>query len=303
MSDYRKNNGLPNTKLSGKSLAVIAVLVLAGLTLYHWLGREKPPKHNENPTTTLTLHMIDVGQGDALLIETDGKYALVDAGPGAHEKDLISYLDGLGVKDIEFAVFTHPHEDHIGGADNVLKKYNVNRVLLPDAETSTAAFEKMLKEIDRKNIDTDTPQPGDNFTLGEAVFTVLSPMGDSYEGLNEYSIVLRLDFGRISMLLTGDAETVNEKEILSSRYSSLLKCDLLKVGHHGSVSSTSDAFLRKVSPDIAFISCGVDNDYGHPHDETIQKLADAGCKIYRTDYSGTVLAVSDGKTIRVQTEG
>lgn len=293
-------------KHSAKSFALIAITaVILALVAFIIFRKMQLPvaEHDPNPAGTLSVHMIDVGQGDALLIETDGKFALIDSGPPASKESLVNYLDRARVRELEYLIFTHPHEDHIGGGSTILEKFKVKSVILSNGVSKAPIYKKLLKNVQKSGATTLTPKAGYTFALGKAVFTVISPLGTQYEGLNEFSTILRLDYGQNSMLFTGDAESANENELIVSRYASLLRCDLLKVGHHGSVTSTSDIFLVAVNPKIAFISCGVDNEYGHPHDEILQKLSTRGCKIYRTDYAGSVVATSDGKTITVKTEG
>ena len=285
-----------------KFLIVTVCLLISAIMTNSCVISTEASKDGNSNAEYFKLHMIDVGQGDAFLLETDNSFMLVDAGPNKCEKSLISYLKSRRVKKLKYALFTHPHEDHIGSGDAVLDNFRVEKVLLPDAQSSTKTFEKLLDAIDSENCETIIPEQGDTFMLDNAKITVISLTGMEYDNLNKYSLVIRVDFGNNSFLLTGDAESENEKDILKSEYSSLIDCDLLKIGHHGSVSSTDEAFLDKASPEYAFISCGAGNDYGHPHYETLEKLSDRNIKIYRTDYCGTTVCTSDGNTITVKTE-
>ena len=240
-------------------------------------------------------HFIDVGQADAALIRTAAGNVLIDAGMGASEEQLKAYLDSLGVKDIAYAVFTHPHEDHIGGADMILAEYNVQKVILPDKEANTVVFEKMMDGIEAEGCEVIKAVPDMNFKVGEVSFTVLAPISKDYTDLNNYSVVIRAEYGETSVLFTGDAETVSEKEMLD-RYllSGKLDCDILKSGHHGSDTSSSKAFLEAVTPVHAVISVGEGNTHGHPKQEIITRYESMSIIIYRTDLLGSIVFTSTG---------
>ncbi len=245
-------------------------------------------------TEELAVHFIDVGQGDCTLI-TQGEHAmLIDAGDNSQGENVVSYLDYLGVDELDYLVLTHPDADHIGGADVVLYHIDCETVLAPDKEADTKSWSDVVDAMDAGNLDATHPQPGDSYALGEASFTVLAPLQD-YDDSNDCSIVLRLTHGDNTFLFTGDAEETAEADMLSAGYA--LSADVLKVGHHGSRSSTSDDFLAAVSPSFAVISCGEGNDYGHPHAATLNKLRASGVSVYRTDEQGTITVTSDGSSL------
>lgn len=243
----------------------------------------------------LTVSYIDVGQGDAALVQCDGHNMLVDAGTNASTERLLSYLDGIGATSYDLVVGTHPHEDHIGGLDKVVEQFDVANVWMPRVQADTRTFEDVLLAIKAKGLRITSPAPRDTFELGGATVTALAPIGSSYAETNDYSIVLRIDYGGTSFLFTGDAEETSENEMLAA--GAHLKADVLKVGHHGSRSSTTDMFLDTTDPGYAVISCGADNSYGHPHAETLQKLDAKGIRILRTDKLGTITIRSDGKDV------
>ena len=240
-------------------------------------------------------HFIDVGQGDAALIRTEKGDILIDAGTNSSEDELKAYLDSMGVKDLEYAVFTHPHEDHIGGADMVLNTYNVKRVILPDATATTKTFERMMDAIEAEKCEVIESAPDYEFYVGELRCTILAPISTSYTETNDYSVVLRADYGETSVLFTGDAEVGSEAEMLERyRFKGMLDCDLLKSGHHGSDTSSSQAFLDAVTPVYAVISVGEGNSYGHPIQAILARYEAMKAEILRTDKEGDIVFTSTG---------
>ena len=240
-------------------------------------------------------HFIDVGQGDAALIRTEKGDILIDAGTNSSEEELKAYLDSMGVTDIEYAVFTHPHEDHIGGADMVLNTYNVKNVVLPDATSTSKTFERMMDAIEAEKCEVIEAAPDKTFKVGELTCTILAPISTSYTETNNYSVVIRADYGETSVLFTGDAEVDAEEEMLERYlFKGLLDCDLLKVGHHGSDTSSSQAFLDAVTPVYAVISCGEGNSYGHPIQAILARYEAMKAEIYRTDLEGSIVFTSTG---------
>lgn len=245
----------------------------------------------------LNVHYIDVGQADCICIEQDGEFMLIDAGNNDDEKTIKSYLDKLGADTFKYVVGTHPHEDHIGSLDYIINNYNVKNLYMPKVTSNTRTFENVVKAAKNKNLDFTVPKVGESFDLGEATCTIVAPNSKKYENLNNYSIVLKVQFGNNSFLFTGDAESISEKEILDKRLD--ITADVLKIGHHGSHSSTTKEFLDAVNPKYAIISDGKNNDYGHPHRETLEKLNDKSIKTYRTDESGSIVVSSDKKNIKI----
>lgn len=249
------------------------------------------------PDEIMEIHVIDVGQGDSTLFMTKNECILVDAGTNKSENDLKAYLKNIGVEKINYAIFTHPHEDHIGGADMIINNFDVEKVIMPDADSDSKTYNSLLDALETKNTDVYKAVSGDEYSIGDIKMTLLAPNSDDYSGLNDYSVVVKLEYGNSSFMLTGDAEALSEKETMIKYSAAKLKCDFLKVGHHGSSTSTSDAFLDAVDPQIATISCGIDNKYGHPHSETIKKLEAKGITYYRTDKLGSIVFECDGTSI------
>jgi len=252
--------------------------------------------------STLKVHFIDVGQADCILIQAPtGENMLIDAGNNADADTIISYLDDQRVRKIDVLVGTHPHEDHIGSLDTVIDTYDIGKIYMPKVTNSTKTFEDVLAAIQNKGLKITTAVGGTNISFSpDTKVELLAPNSSEYDELNNYSAVIKLTYREISFLFTGDAEDISENEMMAKGYD--LKADILKVGHHGSNSSTTEEFLEAVGPTYAVISVGKGNDYGHPHKEVLTRLSEAGIKIYRTDESGTVVFSTDGANIEVETE-
>ncbi len=309
MSAKRKTvNKKRASKRSGGAAIFLLIALAAALYFVYpyisdYLGQEKNPGGDSiavGEGEYVELHIIDVGQGDSILVATSGGYMLIDAGPGSAEDDLKDYLVSYGVSELEYAVFTHPHEDHIGGADMIMTDFTVSNVILPDCEASSQTYKRMTDAIEDSGANVIVALTGSEYTLGSMTATVLAPISAKYSNTNNYSIVMKLEFGDTSFMLTGDAEVLSEEEIMAQFSADFLKCDLLKVGHHGSDTSTSLEFLRAVAPSLAAISCGAGNSYGHPHGALLSRLADASAEIFRTDEAGSIVFVSDGKKVALK---
>lgn len=245
----------------------------------------------------LTVHFIDVGQADCALLECGGEYMLIDGGNREDGQLVISYLEQQGVETLSAVVCTHAHEDHVGGLPSVLAVYPTAAVYAPTRTYSSNVFDDFLYYTDQQRLEVTIPAPGDAFALGGAEVTVLGPV-KSYAETNDTSIVLRVDYGSNSFLFTGDMEVAAENDMLDYWGSRMdWEVDVLKVGHHGSNTSTGYRFLYEVNPDYGVISVEKGNSYGHPHDEPLSRLKDAGVVLLRTDKLGTILAHADGKEI------
>lgn len=243
---------------------------------------------------TLNVHFLDIGQGDCIVI-TQGDHAMmIDAGDNDKGTAVQSYLNYLGIDTLEYFILTHPDADHIGGADVILYKFNCETVLMPDIKTDTRTYDDVIQAMKSKGYSAVHPEVGDTLLLGDASFTILGPIKE-YSDNNNNSIVIRMTYKDRSFLFTGDAEAEAEADILAEGLE--VQADVLKAGHHGSSTSTSDEFLEAVSPEYAVISCGEGNKYGHPHAETMNKFRQNGITVYRTDEQGTIIASSDGSTI------
>jgi len=241
----------------------------------------------------LRIHYIDVGQGDATLIQINNKNLLIDSGP---DKKAYLYLKKLGIKTLDYVVITHPHEDHIGGLNYIIKNIDIKKYYLPKVISSSESFKNMLQSLRSKNLKVSTGKAGIKIDLDKNLsLLMLSPVNDFYTEINHYSIVLKLNFIETSFLFCGDSEIINEEEILSKGYN--IDSDIIKIAHHGSNSSTSENFLKEVSPKVAIISTGKGNEYGHPHKETLLKLKKKNIQLFRTDIEGSLVLESDGYKI------
>lgn len=243
----------------------------------------------------LLIDFIDVGQADSTLVRNQDKIMLIDAGTNEAGEMVVKYLQNLGITKIDYLVGTHPHEDHIGGLDNVINNFDIGQIYMPKIETTTKTFEDVLEAIENKNLTVTAPNKGDKIELGQAVGEFMTEPILDKDNLNVSSLVLRLEFGNTSYLFMGDAEEENEETIIWP------KTDVLKVGHHGSSTSSSKSFLEQVQPKYAIIMAGKDNSYGLPTQETIDKLHNIGSEIYKTDEDGTIQMTSDGNTIQIKT--
>ncbi len=247
---------------------------------------------------TLKVYITDVGQADSILIR-DGNYnMLIDAGNNSDGEKLVKYYKELGITSFKYVFASHPHEDHIGGMDDIINNFDIENFYMPDKLSTTKTFEDMLDALERKNLKYIVPKVNDKLSLNNSNIDVIY-VGSDESDINDSSIVLKLNYFSNSFLFTGDLGSNKEKEILNSGAN--IKADVLKVGHHGSSYSTASLFLDKVNPSFAAISVGKNNIYKHPASSTLEKLNKRGIKVYRTDLDGTILFESNGKDISVST--
>ena len=302
--DLKKSFEKTMRKHKGNKKAQLATIVVFGLiaivsTIF---GQDVIDTSNLNANGVIEVSYLDVGQGDAAYIKVNDMDILIDSGSKSDVDKLMKQLEEKNIDDFEIVIATHPHEDHIGGMTKVLQTYKVENFYMPKKEHSTKVFENMIKEVEKQGLKAKVLKEGVKIDIGEgALLETFSPIQDSYDNLNNYSPIMKLTFGNKSFLFTGDAEKDIEAEVLS-KYKDKLDSDVIKFGHHGSSTSSSQSFIEAVSPDYGIISCGVDNSYGHPHKEILKLIQDMNIEAYRTDTQGQITVISDGNNIEIETE-
>ncbi len=314
--DYRRKKKQKRILLFLTFLLLVAVGALAGSRFYREYIAQQNAAEDAVQTEgsqsvagsaaqngdgeNLTVHFIDVGQGDATLITLGEHAMLIDAGNNDMGTTVQLYLKKQGVKKLDYVIGTHPDADHIGGLDVILTKFDCERVIMPEIERENTTYREVTEAMKYRRYEKTLPATGETYSFGTATFTVVSAEGDYGEEYNNYSVGIRLSYGDTAFLFVGDAEKAAEDAMLEAGIS--LKADVLKVGHHGSSDSTSEAFLAAVNPEAAVISCGMGNDYGHPHRRTLDRLREEKIAVYRTDEQGSIVAISDGESISFGTE-
>ena len=279
-------------------MTIVAAIVVAIMGIFF---PEEAPEIPQVQTPIsgngMTVHFIDVGQADCALVECDGEFMIIDGGNVGDGQMVVSYLKQMGVETLEAVVCSHAHEDHVGGLPAVLSVFNAETVYAPVTGYDTKVFRDFVSKTEANAGKITVPAPGDQFHLGSATCTVLGPVKE-YEDPNHTSIVLKVSYGDSDFLFTGDSEVGPENDMIDYWGQNFnWEMEVLKVGHHGSDTSSGYRFVYEVSPTYGVISVGEDNDYGHPHEEPLSRLKDAGLLIFRTDYLGHVIAQTDGKEI------
>lgn len=303
-----------NTSLA----AVLLVLLAVALALfYHQSEAFRDFLHDNGIYTTtseaqvipsidpegneLAVHYIDVGQGDATLLQTSAGAVLIDCGSKEYGDDILAYIEGEGITELEYLIFTHPHEDHMGCAPAILRGITVKNVIMNDRTSTTNYFEKTLDAIEELGINVILAEPDEIITVGALQLRILGPQSSKYSGddTNNSSIIIHAIYGNRAFLFTGDAEREAEAELVET-YGGTLKSDVFAAGHHGSSTSNTQGLLDECAPSHVVISCGEGNSYNHPHEEAVQRFENAGAQIHRTDKDGTVIFITDGESLTVK---
>lgn len=283
-------------------MAVIIILILS-------IFADETNKTDNNSGSSLgslEVHYIDVGQGDCILIESEGQNMLIDCGESSESDEVTAYLQEHNISKIDYLVGTHPHSDHMGGMSTIVDNFEISDFYmpyLPDYDIpATKYFEKLLVSLDNKNIKIKNPEVGEKIQLGSAEILFIAPNSEDYSNANNYSIGIILTHGENSFIFTGDAEKLPEEEMINN---GLLKdIDVYKAGHHGSSTSSSEEFLEVIKPEYAVIMCGEGNSYNHPNDDAMERIKKYVPEenIFRTDFVGSIVAKSDGNNITFKTE-
>ncbi len=289
-------------KRGGAASTFVAIVIIAVLALYYYFGGGGGARPTEVVEGTIDIYLFDVDQADCTLIRSEAGDILIDAGDVDTQDKIVDMILATGVTELEYVIFTHPDSDHIGGADEVIKGINVKNVILPDIHESdipsTKVYENMIAAIEAKeSINVIAAVSGTEYVIGELKMKLLAPNSDNYSNINDYSVSARFDFGETSFLFTGDALKKSEGEMLETYGAKELKCTFFHAGHHGASNANTPDFVKAVSPEIVVVSCGKDNDYGHPTTEALEAYASVGAKIYRTDELGTIVFTSDGTSV------
>lgn len=246
----------------------------------------------------LKVHFIDVGQGDSIFIQIKNKNILIDAGEKKEAPSVVNYLKAYKVKKLDYVFLTHPHEDHLGGLSEVINTFDIGKFYSPNASTVTKSYENLLNALKAKNLKINRAKAGLEFIFSEdIVLELFSPNKDEYTNLNNYSPIMKLTYGDISFLFTGDAEETVEKEVLLKNHN--LKSTVLKAGHHGSKTSSSVEFLDQVSPNFTVITTGKANRFNLPNEEILKRYEDLGSTILMTEKYGNIVFSTDGRDIRL----
>ncbi|OFI01573.1 hydroxyacylglutathione hydrolase [Clostridium acetireducens DSM 10703] len=277
-----------------RKIYILPIIILTSILVFSIV--KIPSKTKSKNLNYMKIHYIDVGQGDSILIQTKNKNLLIDSGPGDNCSNIIKYLKSEKIKTLNYVIATHPHEDHIGAMSEIIKNFHVKKFYAPKITVNSSYFNNMITSLQNKNLKIIVPKPGDFFYLDKNTkCEILAPNSEHYENINNYSIVNKITHYNNKFIFTGDIEKIGELELLNSNFD--LKCDVLKVAHHGSSSSSCEEFLEKTKAKVAIISCGKNNDYRHPNKKTLLNLEKNNMQIYRTDINGNVILISNGKKI------
>lgn len=279
------------------SLLLVLVLAISSLCSCAITLTDTDSANENSDENLLRVHFLDVGQGDSIFIEMpNGETMLIDTGENYHGEGIIDYINDCGHSKIDYLVGTHPHSDHIGSMGYIVRNYDVGSIYMPKVSANTKTYENLLTSISGKGLKVKNAKAGVNIVSSDDLTVdIIAPVTIDNDNLNNCSVVIKLIYGDVSYLFTGDAEKAETESIESD-----VSADVLKVGHHGSKTSTTDAFVKEVNPQIAIISCGEDNEYGHPHKSTLNYLEKNHCEIYRTDVDKTVIVSSDGTSYSIQ---
>jgi beta-lactamase superfamily II metal-dependent hydrolase len=299
-----------------KKIFLVAMILLAFLTYSQFDSLDntdiivsnsvhKSAESTKTPSLSssqnMEIHVIDVGQGDAILIEYDDTAMLIDAGDAKYGSTVTDYLQNEGIDDLDYVIGTHPHVDHIGGFKTILTTYPIDMYIDNGESYSSKTYSTVMSMVNSQNINYDIANEGDIYTLSPDISVQVLSSGDT-DDTNEASVVLKATYNDVDILLMGDAGKDTELELLSENPTTLQNIEIIKIGHHGSYSASSESFLEYTDPETAIISVGKNNNYGHPHDITLNTLQNLGILTYRTDQNGTITISTNGSTYNIITK-
>lgn len=308
MGAYKRGKRVKN--LRNSVILLCLALLLSGCQVKEYVqeyvqeqdgGAADSVEDAQDVSGEMRVTFLDVGQGDCTIVQASGHNMVIDAGNNGQGGKVVSYLEELGIEKLDYFILTHPDADHIGGADDVMENVEVEQIIMPDVSNDTKTYADVEHDIVTMDIPVIDPEVGAAYKLGDASFEILCPSEIKDNDLNVSSAGIKLTHGKKSFVMCADAEAPSEKA-MTETFGSGLECDVLKCGHHGSATATTEEFLENTDPVWAVISCGENNRYGHPHAEVISRLEDADVQIYRTDKLGTITAVSDGENISWKSE-
>ena len=292
-------------KLNFKHITIIMLVSIIISVMWHYFDGSLCDVFNEkklNIDSDVSVHYIDVGQGDCELILDHGMSILIDSGEVEKGNSVVKYLKSCGIKKIDLFIGTHPHTDHIGGFLTVAKNFDIDRIIIPELPKNiiptTSTYTNFLKLIDDKKIPVDRPQIGKSYKIGEGRLDILGPVGQNYNEINNWSICARYVYKNTSFLFGGDMEKEAEKDLLNT--GQMIESDVFKLNHHGSKTSNTKKFLSVIKAKIYVIEVGKNNTYQHPSVEVMKRID--GAKVYRTDLNGSVVISTDGSRLDVRTE-
>ena len=297
----------PRNKQSGTRLSrnTSFLSILLVLVIFMFINMIRDMDAGNQDAGQFQVTFINVGQGDSILIKNpQNEFMLIDTGSSEQYGVLKAHLDSNNIEKFEYVIFTHPHADHIGSADKIIKEYDVGTLIMPRVTHDTMTFVRLLEEIEAKRMGITPAEAGTEYIFGDAKFFIVAPLKEEYSNINDYSVVIKMIYGINTFLFTGDIEKTSEEDIIAfceSQGENIIVADVLKAAHHGSSSSSSQKFLDLVKPKIAVIlSDG--KSYGHPHLEVIERLSDIDAVILRSDLHGNIIISSNGRTLNIETE-